>query len=157
MSPTLGPWLDTLDDELAALGAETAVVCHSLACVLWFHHAARPAGPDRVARVLLVAPPSAGANVAEIEPFFPVPVSPAPVRAAAGSTVLVCSDDDPYCPEGAASLYGAPLGVETHVISGGGHLNPDAGLGPWPAAEAWCREGVWPSAAGPGGPERATP
>ena len=51
---------------------------------------------------------------------------------------LVCSDNDPYCPEGAATLYGAPLGIPVDLIPGGGHLNPEAGYGPWPAVEAWC-------------------
>ena len=36
---------------------------------------------------------------------------------------LVCSDNDPYCPEGAVSLYG-----DGDVLPGQGHINPDAGL-----------------------------
>ena len=50
----------------------------------------------------------------------------------------MCSDDDPYCPEGAAALYGEPLGLPVDLLDGAGHVNPDAGFGPWPAAEAWC-------------------
>jgi predicted alpha/beta hydrolase family esterase len=61
---------------------------------------------------------------------------------------LVCSDDDPYCPEGAASLY---PGLPTDLLAGAGHINPDAGYGPWPAAEAWARSGVVPVAARNGG------
>ena len=38
---------------------------------------------------------------------------------------------------GAALLGGCatyrPLALPTDVMSGGGHLNPEAGLGPWPA------------------------
>ena len=35
-------------------------------------------------------------------------------------------------------LYGAPLGIPVDVLPGAGHVNPDAGYGPWPAVEAWC-------------------
>jgi uncharacterized protein len=57
---------------------------------------------------------------------------------------IVCSDDDPFCPEGALDLYSRPLGVPADVLPGRGHLNNDAGLGPWPAVEAWAREGAVP-------------
>ena len=68
---------------------------------------------------------------------------PAAARSTAGARI-VCSDDDPYCPEGAATLYGEPLGVPVDVLPGGGHLNPEAGYGPWPAVEAWCLDGDRP-------------
>ncbi len=130
-NPRLAAWRSALERELAALPPAPAVVCHSLGCLLWLHHAAEH-GPG--ARALLVAPPSAAAGVPELADFFPAPTR---VVLAPGSR-LVCSDDDPYCPEGAAALYGPSLGVPVDVIPGGGHLNPDAGLGPWPRAEAWC-------------------
>jgi predicted alpha/beta hydrolase family esterase len=57
---------------------------------------------------------------------------------------LVCSDADPYCPEGAGTLYGAPLGIPVDLIPGRGHINLDAGYGPWRSVEAWCRTGDGP-------------
>jgi len=148
--PSRERWLEALEHELAAL-EEPVVLCHSLACLLWLHHCAARDGEAGVgggggpcaARVLLVAPPSEGAGLPEIGPFFPVPLDPAAVSAAAlGETRLVCADDDPYCPEGAATLYGEPLLLPADVIGGGGHLNADAGFGPWPAVEAWARGGA---------------
>jgi len=65
-------------------------------------------------------------------------VEPADVTRAAGSTEIVASHDDPYCPEGAERLYGEPLELHVRVVAGGGHINPDAGYGPWPAVEGWC-------------------
>jgi predicted alpha/beta hydrolase family esterase len=124
--PTLPAWLAALRAELAALPGEPVVVCHSLGCLLWLHHAARrPAG----ARALLVAPPSEG--IPELASFFPVPRA----TGLAPGTRLVRSDDDPYSPDGAAAYA---LCVPVDVIPGGGHLNVDAGYGPWPAVEAWC-------------------
>lgn len=135
--PSLHPWREALAGEMAALPGPAVVVCHSLACLLWLHHLDGGGAPAE--RVLLVAPPSPAAEIAEIEPFFP-----APLRAPGGEARVVCSDDDPYCPEGAAALYGEPLGVPVDVLPGRGHLNPDAGYGPWPAVEAWCLEGNRP-------------
>jgi uncharacterized protein len=136
--PSLGAWRSALDGELAALPAgDVVVVCHSLACLLWLHHVAD--GGAQAARALLVAPPSDASGVAEMAAFLPAPLP----KLAAGAR-LVCSDNDPYCPEGAAGLYGAPLGVPVDVIPGGGHLISDDGFGPWPAVESWCVDGDRP-------------
>jgi uncharacterized protein len=136
--PSLPAWRAALDGELTVLPAgETIVVCHSLACLLWLHHVAD--GGAQADRALLVAPPSEGAELPEIAGFFPVSLP-----ALAHGARLVCSDNDPYCPEGAPGLYGEPLGIPVDVLPGGGHVNPETGYGPWPAAEAWCVEGDRP-------------
>jgi predicted alpha/beta hydrolase family esterase len=140
--PDLEVWLAELARHLDALrGSERVVVAHSLSAVLWLHAAARElpeaAGVDRV---LLVAPPSASvlAGLPEIAGFalaaedFTLP----------GPTRLVAGDDDPYCPEGAGTVYGDPLGVPTQILSGTGHLGMDAGYGPWPAVLEWCLDGT---------------
>ena len=59
------------------------------------------------------------------------------MRAAAQTTRMLCSDLDSYCPAGAASTFGEPLELDYEVIPGGGHLNADAGYGPWPEVESW--------------------
>jgi predicted alpha/beta hydrolase family esterase len=142
-APDPNAWHEALDAELSALGGSAVVVCHSLSCILWLHHAAQSHG-RRAARVLLAAPPSPSAPVPEIAPFFPAPVDRDAVAAASGETRIVCADDDPYCPEGALELYAEPLGVEADLVPGRGHMNPESGLGPWPAVEAWCRAGTVP-------------
>lgn len=140
-APDPDAWRAALARELTALLAPVTVVCHSLACALWLHHAATgPGEGQRAERVVLVAPPGPDAGVPQIAPFFPVPINPGAVRAAAPmGTRLVCSDDDPYCPGGAQAIYGEPLGLATDLFSGGRHLNPDAGYGPWPAMLAYVR------------------
>jgi uncharacterized protein len=135
-APDLHAWLYALDAELDALPTDPVVVCHSLGCLLWLHH--RAAGGRRSARLLLVAPPSRTGAPSALAPFFPVPLRH--LRRAR----LVCSDDDPYCPEGAVRVYGNRLGLPADVIPGGGHLNPDAGFGPWPSVEDWCLRGSIP-------------
>jgi predicted alpha/beta hydrolase family esterase len=143
-APQLRSWLDALGGELDAFPSPPVVICHSLACLLWLHHAAGEA-PAAVSRVLLVAPPSPSAAPDVLASFFPAPLDAGALAASAPEGVrLVCSDDDPYCPEGAAELYGVPLGLPTDVLPGRGHLNPEAGLGPWPALEVWARDGTVP-------------
>jgi len=135
-APSLPAWRAALAQELRG---EPTVIAHSLACILWLHHCCAPVAEGaRAERVLLVAPPSLAGAPEPIRSFFPVPLDAARVAAAAGETRLVCSDDDVYCPQGAAELYGAPLGIDVDLLDGAGHVNPEAGFGPWPAAEAWC-------------------
>ncbi len=138
--PKLEAWVEALGDEVARLGADGLVAaCHSLGAVTWLHLAVRT---DRrlAERVLLVAPPSAGAGVQEIAEFVPAPLDAEAASRAAGSTRVVCSDSgDPYRPEGPEVFE--PLSVPIDVIPGGGHLNTDAGYGEWPAVEAWCLDG----------------
>jgi serine hydrolase len=125
--PDLEAWLSALDRLRPP--EEHVIVCHSLSCLLWLHHLARGGRP---ARALLVSPPCA-AVVPEIAGFFP---APSVSRHAPGSR-LVCSHDDPFCPDGSApARYGAGLAVD--VLPGQGHLNATAGYGPWPEVEAWC-------------------
>jgi predicted alpha/beta hydrolase family esterase len=137
--PRLDEWLEALREELARLGGERVVLCHSLACILWLQHARST--EERVDRVLLVAPPSPSVELPGVEGFFPLEVTAEDVGRAAASTRLVCAPADPYCPEGADTLFGRPLGLPTDVVPGGSHLNTDAGYGPWPAVEEWCLTG----------------
>lgn len=142
-APQLDTWLDALDGELDALADPPVVLCHSLACLLWLHHAA--GGGKPASRVLLAAPPSQDGAPDILASFFPPPLDATALAASAPDGArIVCADDDPYCPEGAVGLYARPLAVPADVLSGRGHLNPDAGLGPWPAIEGWARDGVAP-------------
>jgi uncharacterized protein len=140
-TPSLPAWLATLRATLASLpDAGFDVVCHSLGGVLWLHHAAHPSATPSPARVALVSPPSPDRSLApaEFQAFLPPPMDVDAIRKAAGGTVLVASDDDPYCPEGAAIAYGRALKLPVTVIPGAGHLNVESGYGPWPAMLSWC-------------------
>ena len=138
-NPTLDVWLPALHAAIEGLPDDGYdVVCHSVASVLWLHHTVNPGSTPRPARVALVSPPSPEADIPELATFLPAPLNTDAVRSAADGTVLVASDNDPYCPEGAAAAYGRPLRMATTVVPGGGHINPDAGFGPWPAVLDWC-------------------
>ena len=128
-SPRLHAWLQALEEQRTE---SDTVICHSLACLLWVHHHVWGAPPAE--RVLFVAPPCMSDPPPEIAGFFPVPFTPP----AAENARLVHSDDDPYCPAGAKTTFADPLGIETDLVPGAGHINPDSGYGPWPAVLDWC-------------------
>jgi uncharacterized protein len=75
--------------------------------------------------------------VPELRAFPPPELDRDAVRAAARLTRLVFSRDDPYCFGSADRIY-AVLGLDADEVANGGHLNVDAGYGPWPAPLAWC-------------------
>jgi predicted alpha/beta hydrolase family esterase len=142
--PILADWLAALRTHLTALpDGERTVVCHSLGCMLWLHAAATGQVPTPVDRVLLVAPPGPDvvAGIPEIAEFRPPPVTGEQLGVAALHTRLVCSDNDPYCPAGAAADYGVPLNIPTTVLDGAAHLDMDAGYGSWPSIRDWCLSG----------------
>lgn len=137
-APRAGDWAAALHDALAAMPGERTVLCHSLACLLWAREAAAIAVRGPVDRLLLVAPPCPIGPIAEARSFYPAPLDADAVRASAAHARVVGGDRDPYCPAGARASFADPLGLPYDEIPGGGHLNPEAGFGPWPAVEAWC-------------------
>ena len=145
--PSLTEWLGILRDELQMLGdGERVVICHSLGCLLWLRHAETAVAADAVDRVLLVCPPAPSALPATLAPFHAAPFDgDALARSARRGVELVCTDADPWCPGGAAALFGRALDVPVHVVEGAGHLSLDEGYGPWPAVERWAREGTFES------------
>jgi hypothetical protein len=137
--PEFDQWRAALRAALADLPpGGYDVVAHSLGAVLWLHHAIDLGDSPTAGRVLLVAPPSPRTEIPGAERFFPAPTDVDAVRRAADGTVLVGGDNDPYLPEGIAAAYGRPLKMATTIVPGAGHINPDAGYGPWPAVLNWC-------------------
>jgi predicted alpha/beta hydrolase family esterase len=138
-APELEQWLSALQAELSApAGEQRVVVCHSLACLLWFRAAERGIGSP-VDRLLLVAPPASERVPASGTSFRVDSIDAAAVRASVvGEIAIACSDDDPYNPAGAQSLDGDPLGLTARIFAGAGHITPDTGYGPWPFAAEWC-------------------
>lgn len=139
-NPDLDDWRSALRQALRAYPDDGFdLVAHSLGAVLWLHHAVGRQDTPRPARALLVSPPSPDTTISEIAAFYPPPLDPKAVAGAAGATVLVASDDDPYLPEGIEAAYGQPLRLTPVIVPRGGHLSSNSGFGPWPAVLDWCR------------------
>ena len=98
--PQLRAWLDALEGELDALG-EPPVVHLPLAAPACSGCTTSAAGGQPAARVLLVAPPSRAGAPEALARVLPA----SPDDRGCPTCGSCCSDDDPYCPEGAAALY----------------------------------------------------
>ena len=150
--PVLAEWLDAFAAEWLQMGrGERIVVAHSLGCLLWLHAAERGLVDPPAGRVLLVAPPSPVVTASHPEiAGFVAPEDPASVWASSRADVrLVASDADVYSSEGTAhTLYGGPLGLDSEILPGAGHLTIDDGYGPWPAVLAWALDPVTRFASG---------
>src|SRR5579863_3963458 len=136
-TPSFDEWDAALADQLEVLGAdgeERVVICHSLSCLLWLKSASTLAGDPRlvVDRLLLVSPPESSRVPEDGASFRLRDLDATAVRRSAAKIRIVCSDNDPFNPVGGNKLYGEPLGVETTVITGAGHITPSTGYGPWP-------------------------
>jgi predicted alpha/beta hydrolase family esterase len=139
--PSMSEWIDLLRAELAQLGEqERVVVCHSLGCALWLRAAQTLPADLRVTRVLLVSPlgeqaftaanGNAGFKLGRVDRELLAAASTKPPH-------VVVSATDPYAPADPRA-WSAALGLDCDILPAAGHITPEDGYGPWPAALAWC-------------------
>ena len=133
-NPDRAEWVAALEAAVAVAAPPVTLVAHSLGCALVAHWAAQATPACAcVTGALLVAPPDlARADMPpSILSFRPLPQRRLPFR-----SILVASDDDPYLALDVAGELAERWGCQFVALSGAGHLNTDAGYGPWPAGEA---------------------
>jgi predicted alpha/beta hydrolase family esterase len=137
-TPSLGEWLTILREQLETMDRARGriVICHSLGCLLWLHHA--PSLERPVDRLLLVAPPEDGEIPAPGAEFAIGSPDVAALRASSiAPPRLARGEADPYSPTGVPS-WAVEAGAEIDELQGAEHINPDDGHGPWPSCESWC-------------------
>jgi predicted alpha/beta hydrolase family esterase len=126
--PKLADWMARLEEEVAACAGPPVLAAHSLACSLVAHWAIRPGA--RAAGALLVAPAdvdSPAHTAEEVRNFSPVPLVPLPFP-----SIVVASTDDPFVTPTRAAAFARAWGSRLVTFERAGHLNADAGFGPWP-------------------------
>ena len=128
LEPKLADWLATLDRVVQECAEPPVLVAHSLACALVAQWATR----SRVAvqGALLVAPAdvdSPAHTPDEVRNFGPIPL----VALGFGS-IVVASTDDPFVTPARAAALAQAWGSRLVTLTGAGHVNADAGFGPWP-------------------------
>lgn len=134
MRPLRGDWCARLDDVLADCDQAVTLVAHSLGCQLVAAWAAHSALTARVRAALLVAPPDTQA--AALRPFLPSGWSPIPLQTLPFASIVVSSDDDPYCSPARAELMARAWGARQVHIGERGHINAESGLGLWDQGHA---------------------
>jgi predicted alpha/beta hydrolase family esterase len=125
-------WMQQVRQILQSFAPDT-VICHSLACTLWFH-LCNEGKIAPVKRLLLVSPPRLNVELETIKSFFPV--SP-PEKLYAEEALLVTSTNDPYLDTDEAAALQKALEIPMKIIEEGGHLNVDSHYGAWPWVLKW--------------------
>ena len=122
--PTRSAWVNSLSQTIKAQPRPVVVVAHSLGCIAVTHLPAEVS--QRIQGALLVAPadPERRGVLAD---FAPVPSQRLLYR-----SILVASNNDPYCPIRLAGAYARNWGSEFMRIPDAGHINVESGHGEWP-------------------------
>lgn len=127
-APNRADWSKALKDVLDKTPG-AVVVAHSLGSILLAHVAAEyPMLPIRAA--LLVAPAdveSACPAREAVQGFGPIPMQRLPFP-----STVVTSADDPYVSVERAAAFAAAWDASLIDIGPCGHINVEAGFGPWP-------------------------
>lgn len=148
MVPERDAWTGVLEQTIRRTAPPVVILAHSIGCIATIF--AVQTVP--VAAVVLVAPADAErANApGALHTFTPIPMEPLHMPA-----LLVASDSDAYCSLDRARAFAGAWKADLEIVTGGGHMNADAGFGPWP--DGWLMVGNWLRRHGLGWPESEVP
>jgi predicted alpha/beta hydrolase family esterase len=126
--PVREDWTANVVEAVNTAQRPVVLVAHSLGVAAAIH--AIPAFKSKVAGAFLVAPPDV-ANP-DVRPrhlltFGPYPRDPLPFP-----SITIASRNDPFCTLGVAEDIAAAWGSLFIDAGEAGHLNTEAGYGPWP-------------------------
>ena len=127
--PRRGDWMARLDEVLLENEQPALLVGHSLGCQLVAAWAAHSQHTARVRAALLVAPPDTERDdmPPNIFNWRPIVRSRLPF-----ASLVVYSDDDPYCAPVRTAQMAADWGSACASIGVRGHINGESGLDAWP-------------------------
>ncbi len=133
MRPLRGDWTARLEETVVDAPAPVLLVAHSLGCILTAWWAAHSRHAHKVQGALLVAPGDverpelAGA----LHGWCPVSLQALPFP-----SILVGSQNDPYCSAERARAFAAAWGSRFVDLGAKGHINAESGLDLWPEGHA---------------------
>jgi uncharacterized protein len=124
ITPSRSAWVGSITRTILSQAGPVVIAAHSLGCIASTH--LPPEATARIQGALLVAPadPERRSVLAD---FGPVPYQALPYR-----SIIVASSNDPYCPVRTAGAYARAWGSEFVRLQNAGHINLEAGFGPWP-------------------------
>lgn len=124
MVPSRSAWVASISRTILAQDRPVVIAAHSLGCIAITH--LPPEVASHIQGALLVAPadPERRGVLAD---FAPVPYQRLPY-----SSIIVASNTDPFCPVRTAGAYARAWGSEFVRLQDAGHINLEAGFGPWP-------------------------
>ena len=127
--PLRGDWMIQLEEAVLAAPGPVLLAAHSLGCILtaaWSEHSQNT---HRVVGALLVAPgdPEREELRAVLKSWSPIVRKPLPFQ-----SILLGSEDDPYCDFVRAQSFAQSWGSQFVNYGACGHINAESGLGAWP-------------------------
>ena len=129
MRPKRGDWIAQLEEVLLGCDEPAVLVAHSLGCILtawWAAHS--PLAKTRVQAALLVAPADVEQeHIRNVLPGW----SPLMLQRLPFPSVLVGSQNDPYCALARTQQMAQGWGSKFVDLGCAGHINTDSGLGDW--------------------------
>ena len=154
MHPLRGDWISRLEDVLLSRTGPSILVAHSLGCLLTAAWASHSRNTHLVAGALLVAPgdPEQPELQAALKSWRPVPTSKLPFK-----SLLLGSQDDPYCSLARAQTFAQAWGSACIDYGARGHINAESGLGDWPEGRALLAQLHTDGQAGDGQPGQPRP
>ena len=137
MRPLRGDWIARLEESLLLRSEPAILVAHSLGCLLVAEWAACSRNSHLVKAALLVAPGDAERD--ELRPtlatWSPIPMEQLPFK-----TILVGSQNDPFCTELRARQLAHAWGSDYIDYGHKGHINAESDLGDWPEGRQLLRK-----------------
>ena len=124
ITPSRKAWINSITQTILAQPGPVVIAAHSLGCIATTHLPEEAAACIQGALLVAPADPERRGVLAD---FAPVPYQPLPYR-----SVLVASSNDPFCPVRTAGAYARAWGSEFVRLQNAGHINVEAGFGPWP-------------------------
>ncbi len=128
--PDRDAWVAALDEAIRHCETSPVLIAHSCGVGAVVHWAARHTGAVHAAMLVALADPESPTYPQEAKSFAPLPESALPFP-----STLVASSNDPYCSVATAHRYARAWGSQFVDAGEAGHINTDAGFGPWPAGE----------------------
>ena len=134
--PLRGDWIMQLEEAVLADAAPAVLVAHSLGSMQVAAWAAHSTHTHRVRAAMLVAPGDVERQEirAQLHSWSPIALAPLPFR-----SLLLASDNDPYCTPERARHFAACWGSQRVDCGACGHINAESGLGEWPKGHAWLQ------------------
>lgn len=137
MQPLRGDWMMQLEQAVLAADRPVLLVAHSLGCVLVAAWAAHSQHTHKVKAALLVAPGDVERDALAdmLHSWRPIVRQRLPF-----ASILVASQDDPYCSLDRAAALAQDWGSTLVNAGHAGHVNADSHLGDWPAGHVLLQQ-----------------
>jgi predicted alpha/beta hydrolase family esterase len=137
-APVLAVWAGQVRDALARASRPVRIFAHSFGCLAAVVAAADR--PEQVAELILAAPADparfdfTGLKPEGVRTAAWCLASALPTRPLNVSGCILASRNDPWLSYDKAVDLAARWRLVLHDVGAAGHINPDAGYGPWPLA-----------------------